>query len=191
MLIFLIMRGIAQHTNTFDKEKNMKKLLIMTLALGLALALVACGGTDGTGGTPPLSKHEAGSISIELPSDMQPTEVASGYAFKSEDAAAVSISNLEDVDGSAADITEDTFYGNAENNGMTNVTVSDFTNDMALGSGTSAMATLSGDTSGGKAVTIIMIYYFPTEGQMSVITLLPGEGTSLEQNMQAVIDSIV
>lgn len=167
----------------------MKKLLIFALTLGLALALAACGGTNKTGGAEALSTYEVGSISIALPGDMQPVEVASGYAFKSEDAI-VSVSDLQEVAESSTDITEDTFYSNAENNGMSNVSVSDFTNDMALGSGAAAMATLCGNTSSGKAVTIIMIYYFPAEGQMCVINLFPGEDTTLEQNMQAVINSI-
>ena len=169
----------------------MKKLIALGLALGLTLALTACGGTDKGGDAAALTVYGAGSISIALPSDMQPVEASAGYAFQGEGTAAT-VSDVQDVAESAADITEDFFYGNAENNGMSNVTVSDFANDVAVGGGTAAIATINGKTSNGKAVTIVMLYYFPAENQMLVINLLygTGAGTALEQNREAVIDSI-
>lgn len=169
----------------------MKKVFAIVLALGLALALTACGGASAGSDENALVAYEAGAISIALPADMQPVEVAEGYAFKGENST-VSITELQEVADSPADVTEDLFYGNAENSGMSNVTVSDFANDAAIGGGTAAMAVVSGDTSSGSAVTMVMIYYFPADGQMSSINLLymTDAGSALEQNVQAVIDSI-
>ncbi len=169
----------------------MKKLLALGLALGLTLAFTACGGTDKGGDADGLTVYEAGSVSIALPSDMQPVEASAGYTFQGE-GTAVTVSDVQDVAESAADITEDFFYSNAENNGMSNVTVSGFANDVTVGSGTAAIATISGETSSGKTVTIVMLYCFPAENQMLVINLLygTGAGTALEQNIEAVIDSI-
>ena len=169
----------------------MKKLLALVLVLGSVLALTACGATDKGGEAEALTVYEAGSISIALPADMQPVEVAAGYAFKGEGTSAA-VTDLQEVAESPADITEDLFSQSAANNGMSNVTISDFANDVAMGGGTAAMATVSGNTSSGSEVTIVMIYYFPSDNQLIVINLLygTGAGTALEQNAQAVIDSI-
>lgn len=169
----------------------MKKLLVLALILGLTLAFTACGGTKEGSAAAALSAQKAGSISIDLPADMKPVEAASGYAFKGE-GSTVTISEPQEVAESPADITEETFAQNAENNGMSNVTIANFTNDKALGSGKAAMATIGGNTAGGNAVTIVMIYYFPADNQMIVINFLygTGAGTALEKNVQAVIDSI-
>ncbi len=140
-----------------------------------------------------LVAQSVGGITISLPADMQPVADAPEgfYLFKGE-GSSVSISDLQETSDTPAAITEDFFFERADNNNMSNVTISDFTNEMSLGGGTAAMAKISGQTASGTAVTVLMVYYFPAEGQVSVINLSFGTdaGSALEQNAQAVIDSI-
>ncbi len=140
-----------------------------------------------------LTVQSAGGITIALPADMQPVADAPEgiYLFKGE-GSSVSISDLQETSDTPAAITEEFFFDRADNNNMTNVTISDFTNEMSLGGGTAAMAKISGETASGTAVTVLMVCYFPAEGQVSVINLTFGTdaGSVLEQNAQTVIQSI-
>ena len=174
----------------------MKKLFALMMTMMMAFGVAACGGEETpTEPESSLVMQEVGDLSMLAPDDYDEFGEYEGYCGAPGPGSSIIVADPFEADVTAADITEDV-VADMVYSAYPDAVVLEYENPVEIGGTESVRFTIEGTSAEDGAentVTYVLMFYMIDDvvyEQDVCFTYRTGEDTSLETNLDEIIDSI-